>query len=77
MINCTECENELISRLTELEFDKERLEDYCTLLENCLKAQTDMNKFLSQDNEELRNKNAVYQQAIKNLREKYEKIQED
>lgn len=67
-----ECENEMISKLTELECEKERLEDYCTLLENCLKAQTDMNKFLTQDNEELRNKLAVYQQAIKNLREKYE-----
>lgn len=72
MNNCTECENELISKLTELEFDKERLGDYCTLLENCLKAVNNMNKFLTEENEDLRNKSAVYQQAIKNLREKYE-----
>lgn len=76
MTNCIECENETILKYAELECDKERLEDYCTLLENCLKAQTDMNKFLSNENEELRNKNAVYQQAIKNLREKYEQVQE-
>jgi hypothetical protein len=31
-----------------------------------------MNKFLTEENEDLRNKGAVYQQAIKNLREKYE-----
>ena len=73
MEKCLECENDAINKIAELEIEKERLEDYCTLLENCLKAQTDMNKFLTIDNEELRNKVAVYQQAIKNLREKYEK----
>ena len=77
MNKCIECEKAFVYEAAELELEKARLNDYCTLLENCLKAQTDMNKFLSQDNEELRNKNAVYQQAIKNLREKYEKIQED
>lgn len=73
MTKCMECEKDLIYRNVELELEKERLEDYCTLLENCLKDQTDMNKFLSQENEDLRNKVAVYQQAVKNLREKYEK----
>ena len=72
MTNCIECENETILKYAELEFDKERLGYYCTLLENCLKAVNDMNKFLTEENEELRNKSAVYQQAITNLRERLE-----
>lgn len=73
MINCTECENDVLQELASIEIEKERLEDYCTLLENCLKAVNNMNKFLTEENEDLRNKSAVYQQAIRNLREKYEK----
>lgn len=73
MEQCYECENDVLQELASIEIEKERLEDYCTLLENCLKAVNNMNKFLTEENEELRNKSAVYQQAIKNLREKYEK----
>lgn len=73
MINCIDCESEVLYTVADLECEKERLEDYCTLLENCLKAVNNMNKFLAEENEDLRNKSAVYQQAIKNLREKYEK----
>ena len=72
MEQCYECENDVLQELASIEIEKERLEDYCTLLENCLKAVNNMNKFLTEENEELRNKSAVYQQAIKNLREKYE-----
>ena len=77
MNKCIECEKEALLSAAEFVCKNERLEAYCALLEDSLRGQTALNKFLIDENENLRNLSALYQQTIKNLREKYEKIQED
>ena len=63
MSNCTECENETLLKLAEMEEKYSRLNRYYELTVECLDIKELLNKALREENQELIRKLEIYKNA--------------
>lgn len=60
MSNCTECENETLLKLAELETEYDKLKRYYDLTIKCLDVKDELCKALREENQELIRKLEIY-----------------
>ena len=63
MTNCTECENETLLKLADLEMEYDSLKRYYELTVKCLDVKDELCKALREKNQELIRKLEIYKNA--------------